>query len=759
MGSGWQLQRLTIDAANRMIDRARHPAIGVMLGPGGAIDFDIDGAEELTAFLELFDGKPPVLAAYTSGREGGEHRLAAFDGRLAATGVATIDYLAGDGKKITVRIGCKKQDDGTLSGAQTIVPCSYHCNGNSTKGFEWSGKRYAWKTGSSLDDVGLVKLPDTVVERLIAAHANKTPQHEQNGQAEPIASKVFEGSRNSTLASIAGSMRRRGMGEAAINAALQQENQEKCNPPLPTAEVASIANSIASYTPAKEATTSNLPTLLIPGGPRTVSQVASELGVLLAKNQTYYMRGGEVSYVRHNKKDELSIRPVKPARLVSDSDRVVRWLKPVKDKPPVEVNLTKTTAEVLLHAQTLQDALPELVMISSCPVLVEENGELIEVVGFHEPSGVYAQGEPTWKMPLGEAIDTVCELLDGTKFATKYDESRALSTLFTPAMVAGGLLGGRAPMDIYEADDSQAGKSFMARVKAAVYGQIVRSVTQAKQGVKTLEGSLDAAMADGRQFISIDNVRGKIDIPALESLLTEDSYNTRSAYRGEVPVDPRRTCISLTSNAAEISRDLANRACFVSIRKRPPEFCFRRYPEGDILSHVRGDQPKFLSAVFTVVRAWHAAGKPRTRETGHDFKAWCQSLDWIVQELFKAKPLMGKHKEAQRRVSNPALVWLRGLALTVQRQGRLDDWVQTNELATIIADDGYQLEIPGLEEGEDLSDDATSKRAWQAMGKRLGSCFRNESRLEIEQFTIDREQIDDGYRPWIYAFTVNGELR
>ncbi|MCH8840296.1 MAG: hypothetical protein IH831_06390, partial [Planctomycetes bacterium] len=503
---------------------------------------------------------------------------------------------------------------------------------------------------------------------------------------------------------------------------------------------------------------SNLPTLLIPGGPRTVSQAAGELGVLLAEKQMYYTRGGDVCYIRHDKKDGLSIRPVKPARLVSDSERVVQWLKPVKDKPPVEANLTKATAEVLLHAQTFQDALPELVMISPCPVLAEDNGKLIEVVGFHQPSGVYAQGEPTWEMPLDEAISTVCQLLDGTKFTTKYDESRALSTLITPAMVAGDLLGGRAPMDLYEADDSQAGKSFMVRIKAAVYRQFVRSVTQAKQGIKTLEGSLDAAMSDGKQFISIDNVHGKIEIPALESLLTEDVYSTRSAYRGEVAVDPRRTNVSMTSNAAKITRDLANRSCFVSIRKRPPEFCFRRYPEGDILAHVRANQPKFLSAIFAVVRAWHAEGKPRTRETGHDFRGWCQTLDWIVQELFKARPLMGRHKEAQRRVANPALVWLRNVALAVQRQKRLDDRLQTHELTTIIADDGYQVELPGLNEGEDLSDDATSKRAWQAMGRRLGSCFRNESRLEIEQFTIDREQVDDGgYKPWIYAFTINGE--
>jgi putative DNA primase/helicase len=61
---------------------------------------------------------------------------------------------------------------------------------------------------------------------------------------------VFEtGSRNNTLASLAGSMRRRGMPSAAIEAALLATNLEQCNPPLPDDEVRGIASSIARYAP------------------------------------------------------------------------------------------------------------------------------------------------------------------------------------------------------------------------------------------------------------------------------------------------------------------------------------------------------------------------------------------------------------------------------------------------------------------------------------------------------------------------------
>lgn len=60
---------------------------------------------------------------------------------------------------------------------------------------------------------------------------------------------IPEGERNETLASLAGTMRRPGMSEAAIGAALLVENA-KCNPPLPEAEVLAIAKSVAQYEPA-----------------------------------------------------------------------------------------------------------------------------------------------------------------------------------------------------------------------------------------------------------------------------------------------------------------------------------------------------------------------------------------------------------------------------------------------------------------------------------------------------------------------------
>lgn len=63
-----------------------------------------------------------------------------------------------------------------------------------------------------------------------------------------IESGILEGQRNSTLTSLAGTMRHRGMSQEAIYAALLVENC-RCQPPLSETEIKAIAESVSRYEP------------------------------------------------------------------------------------------------------------------------------------------------------------------------------------------------------------------------------------------------------------------------------------------------------------------------------------------------------------------------------------------------------------------------------------------------------------------------------------------------------------------------------
>jgi hypothetical protein len=70
--------------------------------------------------------------------------------------------------------------------------------------------------------------------------------------AAPVGETIPDGQRNVSLTSLAGTMRRRGMSQEAIEAALLAENA-RCIPSLPKSEVLTIARSVSRYEPAPDA--------------------------------------------------------------------------------------------------------------------------------------------------------------------------------------------------------------------------------------------------------------------------------------------------------------------------------------------------------------------------------------------------------------------------------------------------------------------------------------------------------------------------
>jgi hypothetical protein len=490
---------------------------------------------------------------------------------------------------------------------------------------------------------------------------------------------------------------------------------------------------------------SGRPTVLLPGRSVSISESADKLGQLLARSGLYFVRGGTSVALGTDVEGLPILRPVAPASLASILESVARLqrLEKVKGQvAEVAATCTEQTAKLILHAEAFLNALPPIDILTRCPVLIERDGELVQVCGYDHESGIMAAGEPAEEVCLMEARRLLWEMLGDFKFAAEADRARALAAIITPALVFGGLLPGRAPVDLGEADASQTGKGYRNKLTAAVYRQTVRTIAQRRRGVGSMEESFNAALVRGANFISLDNVRGKVNSPALESFATEDRYLARCAYRADVEIDPQRVVIQMTSNKADITTDLANRCSCVNLYRQKEGYQFRAYPEGDILDHVRAHQLRYLGAVFAVIRAWHETGKLRTQETRHDFRPWAQTLDWIVQNLLGTAPLMDGHRQTQIRMTRPGLNWLRDVAFAVRREGLMGRELRTRDLVEIIAEDG-DIEVPGLSDGEDLAGDDVRKRALQATGRRLARCFKAGDTVALEGLRVIRQIVTD----------------
>ena len=193
--------------------------VGVTTG-AGLLVVDVDprhGGDESLRDLEREVGKMPETVTALTG-SGGQHLFFAVEQGYKSKAGAL-------GPGLDVRSG----------GGYVVAPPSRHV----------SGRSYEWEVGHAPDEIDLAPLPDAIAARLKEGGNRRRP-------AAEVGDRIPEGQRHDILLSLGGSMRRRGMSGQAIAAALLAENESRCDPPLPEAEVDSISVSVGRYPSAEE---------------------------------------------------------------------------------------------------------------------------------------------------------------------------------------------------------------------------------------------------------------------------------------------------------------------------------------------------------------------------------------------------------------------------------------------------------------------------------------------------------------------------
>ncbi len=116
-----------------------------------------------------------------------------------------------------------------------------------TKGIEvYDQGRYFALTGNIYQGRDTIQERQEELDALFIETFGGSNEPTPESQGEPIQ----EGQRNSTLLSLAGSMRHKGMTAGEIESALMVVNQGRCQPPLEEKEVLAIVKSVSRYEPA-----------------------------------------------------------------------------------------------------------------------------------------------------------------------------------------------------------------------------------------------------------------------------------------------------------------------------------------------------------------------------------------------------------------------------------------------------------------------------------------------------------------------------
>lgn len=192
----------------------RWPNAGIALVTDGLVvlDFDIkhNGLESKQAIEEKSGGLPATRTHVTG--SGGFHYI----------------YRNSNGTDIrnAVKLGGYEGVDIRANGGYIVVPPSLH----------ESGGRYELQ-----DDLPIATAPDWLMELVKKPQATAA----NTNADQPIP----EGQRHDSLIRLAGTMRRPGMTEGAIFAALLVENNTRCQPPLPESDIRAMAKTAMTWEP------------------------------------------------------------------------------------------------------------------------------------------------------------------------------------------------------------------------------------------------------------------------------------------------------------------------------------------------------------------------------------------------------------------------------------------------------------------------------------------------------------------------------
>ena len=590
----------TTDATQ--IDRwwTAHPNANVAMATAGLIVIDIDGADnpwpEDAEKAESLHQSPTSLTP-----RGGRHHI----------------YRVPDGKAWRNTTGkLAPRVDTRADGGYIVLPPS-----------AVGGKPYRWADGLVLD-VPTERLPEppdwleTFLDDPQELFNESIKESSREGSPSSDGNVIPMGERNATLASLAGTMRHRGMSEKAIGAALLQENMNRCSPALGREEVERISASICRYPPAPithSVTSDNpdnyeKPKILISDN---IEEVVNQAESVLQGHEIYQRAGLLVRVTREPiKKPRWMARPASapeieqiPVEALQEKmSAVARW--EAKNGGFSRPNLWIAKA---MQARSSW-AFPVLDSIKNTPVL-RPDGSIYKESGYDTETGCLVEideamlraaqqlkAKPT-RDDAVKAFQLLSEPFVDFPFLADSDRSATLAVILT--LIGRQLIGGPAPMFASRSPVAGTGKSLLFDTIAMIaIGRPLNRMISSKKDEEERKRITAVAKA-GHPVVLLDNVEHSIGSPALAAALTASAWEDRNLGYNDLVNFPLNTVWLCTGNNLSVRGDMARRTIPIDLDAQvelPEERDEFKYP--NLLEHVRHHRPELVMAALTVLRAF-----------------------------------------------------------------------------------------------------------------------------------------------------------
>lgn len=503
-----------------------------------------------------------------------------------------------------------------------------------------------------------------------------------------------------------------GMGPEALLAFALKTNAERCDPPLPVAEVESMVRSkIECVTPAPQ---SFLPRIHPYRGPTfPLAEIQDSLKAL----GTVFTREGELVGVAASMPGQPAhLVPFQTASLRHEMARAAVYVRLDKHGEEVECRPSLELADELMRAK-LHWTLPQLTGLADAPFR-RPDGSICRSPGYDAPTGVYGVFDPS-QFPMPEAptredaqaaVATLRDLFGEFPFAPDDYEKHLSATLAAcvTAVIRPSLE--LAPAYAVNAVTRETGKTTIQEVIAAVASTAHCSPGDFPKNPEELPKQIIGFAHAGKPCVILDNVPQTfaVSCSALDSAITSGKITGRLLGSSRIHTLDCDMFWMINGNSLMLGGDLMSRVLYTSLDtglENPADRKFRRL---DIRGHARQNRGTYVAAALTIVDAYRRAGCPKVEIEGgrSRFADWAATVRCAMIWAGTADPLATR--EAAREVDTEREALIANLA-------RLHEVSQGGEFTV--------TEALGWAAGVDvpLAEDAKMKEAVQGLQEAIES--------------------------------------
>ncbi len=340
----------------------------------------------------------------------------------------------------------------------------------------------------------------------------------------------------------------------------------------------------------------------------------------------------------------------------------IRWEKYKKNKWS-PANPCPLVTGALLEAVGMWTGIPTLVGISETPIL-RADGSLLARAGYDEATRLYVEGRfPEVVLPdqpsledAQQAAEILLAPFAEFPFVDELlDKAVLLAYLFTLALRA---LLPTAPLSCVSATTPGTGKGLLIEVaNLLVRGRDAATMppVQGGGGEEETRKRITALIIQGLASLNLDNWTKPIGGESMNALLTATEWSDRVLSASKIITLPNRMTIAATGNNLSVRGDMVRRSLLIQLDAGVEHPERRKFKEVDLPGRVLADRGVLLTALFTILKAYHQAGSPGCQEDllGR-FEQWsaavCCPIRWLgfPDPLKSQESLRAQDPEAEK---------------------------------------------------------------------------------------------------------------